>query len=1256
MTTPFSYSLISQDFISTINDVTLSGGSVVLLGPRYVGKRYVIHHLRLLWEAQAVSPFVTLQFMSETPVCTTQQLADAVGQAVAKVAPDIDVTTRPHDDPLEAVKRLARREQRPVYLTAANVDGMAHHLARSFLQSVRTLVTAGPGEPKVIAVMSGEDDFHELVYGPNSEFNCAKEQYVLQGYTEAEFDGCLRRYLSNMHLPFADLEEASAHLFRLSGGNTYLLRIILWSILQTRTRHGVARQVTIKDIPDSFKIMNVPGAYGSHIFRRATQIIEREPECWRDLEELLKPEPEAVPVPPEQNTPGQLELAGVAVRAKDPDTGREHLKVSSTLMRAFLKQYYNARRLGDLYARTGDWERAFERYRRPKDDEERKRPSGADDREDVETTINALTAALFRRPKKTTDDHTQLTESVKRLFIGGCNNVLGFRQVTFWNRVWQADPEWKLDPKVHQPPPRVHRRILRLLPEVVARGELPLPEGENKFAKAAILRALRPDEEVAVVVSDFEPDVVISRERERLLQTLFGNFIEAYTHAVELDDLNTRLRARDEHGRIMNSIFRSLGESNLSVDKVLTLAAEGLLRLQYRRVIFSLVDPERRYIEVVLDRGAPLGESTAGLFQWPLIPSTAHIHPFVVSTRKPQIISDIKGYRDEEFMDAARVKALAIIPILINQTQKALGTVLVERENGELPSEPEVDDLRAFCSQLAIAIEQCERVNMLESGINRIPEPLIIVDGTASPRYANQPAAELLGGDAGWRDRNQSEPLSREKDGDIADIVRESMKRGFRLAGRVEKVGMKPDYRGEVVADAIRDSRDKKVVGGLIRIQDRNYLHKYFAAAQMVAESSDRLSAMRNMLRAAEDLGHKWGRLYLARADGEGHPTVFVSAMSFGYKDPERAEKFAEGRITLDLSAPHSSNEDLCIRERRPVAFCWLDNVKDGEEYVTPHGLRAINWIADRQPEDVRKTPGTFWIDFPLATPNSVTGKMCLQCDKAMRPEDFELLKQLAESFEGLLEAFRQRELNFGEREETIRVAVAQKILATMAHNLGTRMAGLPLLRSRYKALEKRLPEMGKTNDRLTHTIERLLTTIKRAQETLAPEIRQLSRVDIAAELERTLSSRLPRASWSLECTQGPVEMDVDTYLIDTALLELVQNSRDHAHSNASLKITLTVEPSPQDESVSVTYRDNGPGVPDELVERIFEDFFSRRPGRKTGTGLGLGFVRRVVEAHGGKISYNKLMRPGAAFVITLPRLGGTRQTQEDHHVSYSGS
>jgi signal transduction histidine kinase len=65
-----------------------------------------------------------------------------------------------------------------------------------------------------------------------------------------------------------------------------------------------------------------------------------------------------------------------------------------------------------------------------------------------------------------------------------------------------------------------------------------------------------------------------------------------------------------------------------------------------------------------------------------------------------------------------------------------------------------------------------------------------------------------------------------------------------------------------------------------------------------------------------------------------------------------------------------------------------------------------------------------------------------------------------------------------------------------------------------------------------------------------------------------------------------------------------------------------------------LTLADDGPGVPPEIAERLFDPFVTR--GKKNGTGLGLAVARRFVEDHGGTI---ELLRegPGARFRITLP-------------------
>ncbi len=112
----------------------------------------------------------------------------------------------------------------------------------------------------------------------------------------------------------------------------------------------------------------------------------------------------------------------------------------------------------------------------------------------------------------------------------------------------------------------------------------------------------------------------------------------------------------------------------------------------------------------------------------------------------------------------------------------------------------------------------------------------------------------------------------------------------------------------------------------------------------------------------------------------------------------------------------------------------------------------------------------------------------------------------------------------------------------------------------------------------------------------------------------------------------GDTERDIyaDIEQMRLVFLNLFLNAIEAVPENGS--ISCSIEPS-QESRVLIKIMDNGPGIAPENLERIFEPYFSKRPG---GTGLGLALARRIIEEHEGSIVARNRPETGAQFEILL--------------------
>ncbi len=106
------------------------------------------------------------------------------------------------------------------------------------------------------------------------------------------------------------------------------------------------------------------------------------------------------------------------------------------------------------------------------------------------------------------------------------------------------------------------------------------------------------------------------------------------------------------------------------------------------------------------------------------------------------------------------------------------------------------------------------------------------------------------------------------------------------------------------------------------------------------------------------------------------------------------------------------------------------------------------------------------------------------------------------------------------------------------------------------------------------------------------------------------------------------IEVDQDMFI--QILRNLVINAQQAAGTGGKVEIATILE----DNAVHIAVSDDGPGVPADKREKIFEVFHTTK---KSGTGLGLNIARRIAEDHGGAISLEESSLGGARFVVRLP-------------------
>ncbi len=168
--------------------------------------------------------------------------------------------------------------------------------------------------------------------------------------------------------------------------------------------------------------------------------------------------------------------------------------------------------------------------------------------------------------------------------------------------------------------------------------------------------------------------------------------------------------------------------------------------------------------------------------------------------------------------------------------------------------------------------------------------------------------------------------------------------------------------------------------------------------------------------------------------------------------------------------------------------------------------------------------------------------------------------------------------------------------------------------------------------DRIVEIISSLLSFSK-----IRKENRELVNLqELLRETETLLRHRFraKNISVKLDNPAAPIIVKADENRLKQVLVNILVNSIEATLEGGSVLIAL--QPNPQEETISISIRDNGSGIPQHTVGQIFQPFFSTKASR-TNTGLGLSICRHIVEAHGGTMKVDSAVGEYTDMQVILP-------------------
>jgi signal transduction histidine kinase len=254
----------------------------------------------------------------------------------------------------------------------------------------------------------------------------------------------------------------------------------------------------------------------------------------------------------------------------------------------------------------------------------------------------------------------------------------------------------------------------------------------------------------------------------------------------------------------------------------------------------------------------------------------------------------------------------------------------------------------------------------------------------------------------------------------------------------------------------------------------------------------------------------------------------------------------------------------------------------------------------------------------------------------------FNRMTERLEEARGHAEAETDRSLELMRRlRQTESLAIAGKLCSSMAHEVGT---PLNIIAGRAELTLRALP----TDSPLREDLNVIVTQIDRISKMIRAALdpfrqREPERTAVApgsvTEALRPLLQHFARSrgvtlAVSIPPSLPPVRIDPGH--LQQVLINLLTNAIEATPAGGRVEVTGARRADEDRPGVVIAVRDTGPGIPENVLPRIFDPFFSTKPARD-GAGLGLAICRDLVRSNGSEIDVTSTPGEGTTFTVWLP-------------------